>query len=66
VETPTPLNPLGMKGAGEGGTIACGAAISGAIEDALEPLGVLVRDFPITPEKLRNWIAAAQGAGTER
>jgi carbon-monoxide dehydrogenase large subunit len=60
VETPTPLNPLGMKGAGEGGTIACGAAISGAIEDALAPLGVLVREFPITPDRLHGWIVAAQ------
>jgi len=61
VETPTPLNPLGIKGAGEGGTIACGAAISGAIEDALEPLDVLVREFPVMPEKLSAWIAKAQG-----
>jgi carbon-monoxide dehydrogenase large subunit len=60
VETPSPLNPLGVKGAGEGGTIACGAAISGAIEDALAPLGVLVREFPVTPERLRASIMAAR------
>jgi CO/xanthine dehydrogenase Mo-binding subunit len=66
VETPTPLNPLGVKGAGEGGTIGSPSAIAGAVEDALEPLGVRVREVPIIPSKLRAWIADAQalaGAG---
>ncbi len=40
VETPNPLNPLGVKGAGEGGTIPAPAAIISAIEDALSPFGV--------------------------
>jgi len=40
VETVNPLNPIGVKGAGEGGTIPAAAAIIGAIEDALSPFGV--------------------------
>src|SRR5439155_733042 len=39
-ETPTPLNPLGVKGAGEGGSSGCGAALANAVADALAPLGV--------------------------
>jgi len=57
VETPTPLNPLGVKGAGEGGTIGCAGAVAGAIEDALAPLSIRVREIPITPAKLHAWIA---------
>ncbi len=54
-EAPTPLTPLGAKGAGEGGTTAAGAAIAGAVSDAL---GVEVRALPITPEWL---VRAARG-----
>jgi carbon-monoxide dehydrogenase large subunit len=51
-ECPTPLNPLGVKGAGEGGTIAAIAAIANAIENALEPFGVTIRETPVTPERI--------------
>jgi carbon-monoxide dehydrogenase large subunit len=51
-ETPTPLNPLGAKGAGEGGTAAAGAAIANAVTDALRPLGVEVTRLPLSPERL--------------
>jgi carbon-monoxide dehydrogenase large subunit len=52
VESPSPLNPLGVKGAGEGGTIPAAAAIVSAIEDALRPFGVRIDEVPILPERL--------------
>ena len=59
MESPTPLNPLGVKGAAESGTIAAPAAIVSAIEDALRPFGVRIRDLPLTPERLLTLIHAA-------
>ena len=52
VETPSPLNPLGVKGAGEGGTIPAPAAIISAIEDALSPFGFHAVDSPLTPDRI--------------
>jgi carbon-monoxide dehydrogenase large subunit len=52
VETPNPLNPLGVKGAGEGGTIPAPAAIISAIEDALSPFGVRFVEMPLTPDRI--------------
>ncbi|MFM9886930.1 MAG: xanthine dehydrogenase family protein molybdopterin-binding subunit [Burkholderiales bacterium] len=52
MESPSPVNPLGVKGAGEGGTIPGIACIVSAVEDALEPLGVKINDYPISPERL--------------
>jgi carbon-monoxide dehydrogenase large subunit len=52
MESPTPLNPLGVKGAAESGTIAAPAALASAIENALAPLGVTITDLPILPERL--------------
>ncbi len=60
MESPSPLNPLGVKGAAEGGTIAAPAAIVSAIEDALRHLKVRVTDLPVTPPRLRALIHAAQ------
>ena len=60
VETPNPLNPLGVKGAGEGGTIPAPAAIIAAIEDALSPFGVHFAETPLTPERI---VEALQAAG---
>jgi aerobic carbon-monoxide dehydrogenase large subunit len=51
-ETPSPLNPLGAKGAGEVSTIPAAAAVISAIEDALQPFGVRITQTPITPQKL--------------
>jgi carbon-monoxide dehydrogenase large subunit len=59
VESPTPINPLGVKGAGEGGTIPALAALVGAIEDALSPFGVRLDEVPITPPRLVELIAEA-------
>jgi aerobic carbon-monoxide dehydrogenase large subunit len=60
VVTPNPLNPLGVKGAGEGGTIPAPAAIVSAIEDALSPFGVHFADIPLTPDRI---VAALRAAG---
>jgi carbon-monoxide dehydrogenase large subunit len=49
METPSPWNPLGVKGAGEGGTIPCLAAVVSAIEDALR---VKVNEYPLSPERI--------------
>ena len=51
-ETPSPFNPLGVKGAGEGGTIASIAAILSAVENALGPYGVVIAEAPITPQRI--------------
>jgi aerobic carbon-monoxide dehydrogenase large subunit len=56
-ETPSPLNPLGAKGAGEVSTIPTAAAVISAIEDALQPFGVRIAQTPITPHKLVELIA---------
>ncbi len=59
-ETPSPYTVHGIKGAGEGGRMMAPAAISSAIDDALRPLGVRVRELPATPERILGWIEAAQ------
>jgi aerobic carbon-monoxide dehydrogenase large subunit len=51
-DAPSPLNPLGLKGAGEGGANAVGAAIAAAIDDALGRPGA-VTELPVTPQRLR-------------
>jgi carbon-monoxide dehydrogenase large subunit len=60
IETPNPLNPIGVKGAGEGGTIPAPAAIVAAIEDALSPFGVHFVEMPLTPQRI---VAALREAG---
>jgi aerobic carbon-monoxide dehydrogenase large subunit len=50
-DAPTPLTPVGAKGAGEGGTAAAGAAIANAVCDAL---GVETMALPLTPERVRD------------
>jgi len=60
VVTPSPLNPLGVKGAGEGGTLPAPAAIANAVADALRPLGVELTEMPLTRERLWRRIQAAR------
>ena len=61
IHAPTPLNPLGAKGAGEGGTIPAPAAIVAAVENALWPDGSFhLHAFPLTPELV--WQAARDAA----
>jgi len=58
-ETPSPVNPLGVKGVGEAGTIGCSPAVVNSVVDALSPLGVRHIDMPLTPEKI--WKLIRQG-----
>jgi aerobic carbon-monoxide dehydrogenase large subunit len=58
-ETPTDVNPLGVKGAGETGTIASTPAVVNAVMDALAPLGIRHIDMPLTPERV--WTAMQEG-----
>ena len=60
VVTPSPLNPLGVKGAGEGGTLPAPAAIANAVADALRPLGIEVTEMPLTRERLWRRVREAQ------
>ena len=60
IETPSPLNPLGIKGAGESGTIPAIAAIIAAVENALAPFGVVVERYPLNPERVVDMIDAAR------
>jgi len=59
VVTPSPLNPLGVKGAGEGGTLPAPAAIANAVADALGSLGVEVTEMPLTRQRLWHRLQAA-------
>jgi carbon-monoxide dehydrogenase large subunit len=59
-ETPTDLNPLGVKGAGETGTIASTPAVVNAVVDALAPLGIRHLDMPLTPERVWRAMQAAR------
>jgi carbon-monoxide dehydrogenase large subunit len=58
IETPSPHNPLGVKGAGEMGTIAATVTVANAVMDALAPLGIRHLEMPLTPEKI--WRAMTQ------
>ena len=57
--TPSPTNPMGVKGAGEAGTIASTPAVANAVIDAVSHLGVQHLDMPLTPEKV--WRAIQSG-----
>ena len=61
--SPSPLNPLGVKGAGEGGIVACGAALANAVSHALSSFGIQIKDLPLTPDRLRRLIREAGGSG---
>jgi carbon-monoxide dehydrogenase large subunit len=51
-ETPSPYNPLGIKGMGEGGTMSGMPVIANALADALRPFGAEVTEFPLTPNRI--------------
>jgi carbon-monoxide dehydrogenase large subunit len=55
-EAPSALNPLGAKGAGEGGIVATGAAVANAVAAALAPMGVTVRELPLTPDRIAEML----------
>jgi aerobic carbon-monoxide dehydrogenase large subunit len=56
-DAPTPLNPLGVKGAGEGGTAAVGAVLANALSDAV---GSEAKSLPLTPERVIELATTAQ------
>ncbi len=58
--TPSPVNPMGVKGAGETGTIAATAAVANAVMDALTPFGITHIDLPLTPNRIWQAIQAAK------
>jgi len=60
-ETPSPLNPLGTKGAGEAGAIPVGALFAQAVEDALDLPGFEIREIPLSPSRLFELVRAARG-----
>jgi carbon-monoxide dehydrogenase large subunit len=57
--SPSPNNPLGVKGAGEGGTIPASAAIVSAIEDALRRWSIRFDETPVLPEMIFDRLHAA-------
>jgi CO/xanthine dehydrogenase Mo-binding subunit len=59
IETPSPLNPLGVKGVGEAGTIPVAALVAEAVEDALSPFGVRIHQMPLSPVRIRELIDLA-------
>lgn len=63
LETPSPLNPLGIKGVGEAGAIPGPALLAEAIDDALAPLGIRIQEMPLSPARLRELIRAAAREG---
>jgi carbon-monoxide dehydrogenase large subunit len=61
-DAPSPLNPLGLKGAGEAGVNGVGAAIASAIDEAIGIPGAVTR-LPVTPQRLREVLATRGGSG---
>jgi carbon-monoxide dehydrogenase large subunit len=62
LEFPSPRNPLGVKGVGEGGAISPPAAIANAIEDALAPFDVRITETPVSPARIVVLVRAARRA----
>ena len=62
-ESPSPLNPLGVKGVGECGVVPVAAAVASAVEDALSPFGVRITQAPIFPAQLVALIEQARATG---
>jgi carbon-monoxide dehydrogenase large subunit len=60
-EHPTPLNPLGIKGVGEAGTLPTAAAVISALDDALSPFGVRIAQTPVSPAEI---VAMIEGASS--
>jgi carbon-monoxide dehydrogenase large subunit len=61
---PSPLNPLGAKGAGEGGIIPVGGVVANAVAAALGSLGVKLHELPLTPPRVWQMIQAARRSGS--
>lgn len=66
LQTPSPLNPLGIKGVGEAGTIPVAALTASAVSDALASLGVTITEAPILPDRLFNMVSGAVSGESPR
>ncbi len=64
LETPSPLNPLGIKGVGEAGAIPVAALVAEAVEDALASFGVRVREMPLSPDRILELIIRATASAS--
>jgi aerobic carbon-monoxide dehydrogenase large subunit len=64
--TPSPTNPMGVKGVGEAGTIASTPAVMNAVVDALAPFGITELDMPASPQRVWTAIQNANGGRGER
>ncbi len=64
VETPSPLNPLGVKGAGEAGAIPVGALFAQAVDNAFRDIGLEVREIPLSPNRLFELVSEASARET--
>jgi carbon-monoxide dehydrogenase large subunit len=64
-QSPSPMNPLGVKGAGEPGVIPASPAIMSAIENALSPFGIRIAETPLLPARLHALIAEARTRGKQ-
>jgi CO/xanthine dehydrogenase Mo-binding subunit len=64
-ETPSPLNPIGVKGAGEAGAIPVGPLFAQALEDALRDTGLEIREIPLSPSRLWELVEAAANVKRE-
>jgi CO/xanthine dehydrogenase Mo-binding subunit len=62
-ETPSPLNPMGIKGVGEAGAIPVGPLFAQALEDALAESGIEIREIPLSPSKLWGLVEGVRGEG---
>jgi carbon-monoxide dehydrogenase large subunit len=58
--SPSPLNPLGVKGVGECGVVPAAAALISAVEDALRPFGVHLTEIPLSPARILQLIEAGR------
>jgi CO/xanthine dehydrogenase Mo-binding subunit len=59
-ETPSPFNPVGLKGVGEAGCIPTGALFAQAVDDALSDFGIEVTEIPLSPNRLFELIDQAK------
>ena len=57
--SPSEFNPMGFKGAGEGGIVAVAGAVGNAVAQALKPYGVSINELPLTPDRLRKLLRSA-------
>ena len=60
IETPSPLNPMGVKGAGEAGAIPVGALFAQALDNAFGDLGLEIREIPLSPNRLYELVEEMQ------